>query len=430
MDAPASILIATTSLSILAAGIGAGWLVGGGLLAWRRMVGVAALALMGVGISTYLGIQHHPDMGASVCTVSATIDCDRVNRSAASELGGVPIAFIGTAYYAAACALALLAMMRPEKYRLAGHALLGTGALAVVYSLFLTWVSYTLGAICPFCVALYGINLLICGGGWLAVRETDVPTMAGIAGVIRGSDDGSRGPLVGVGIGALALCLWGYSTLGAPAADPADPTSLARLMERPKGALTLDGTEPMMGDPSAKYTVVEFADFQCPSCARIAPGMHELAADHPELKVLFKHYPISGLCNPLIEGPAHENACAAAAAAECARQQGRFWELSRLMFKNQSYLDADSLRFMVEQVGLDQAEFERCHADPATTVAVQTDIAHANEVGLSGTPTLFLQGLEGDAWVQVHHGPEDVAALITAHQEGREIPEPAGGGHH
>ncbi len=411
------------SLPLILGGIAAGWLVSGGLMWKDRRLGLAAAALMGVVVSLYLGVQHLDTAGASVCSVSSTFDCDKVNRSEWSELAGIPIALLGTGFYGAVLAVSLLGRFKPEGYGRAGSLVFLGGVLSVLYSLFLAWASVQLGAWCLFCISLYGVNLLILVGGWLT-RDPD-----GFGPAFAGKDDRSLGAMLTAGLVVFVGVMAWYNTQkgGAvaettQAVESGDTTAYGRLMESTEGPLELDGSEPVLGDPNAPYTVVEFADFQCPACAAVTPMMHDLVARNPNIKVMFKHYPLSGICNPQVQGDRHQDACRAAQAAECARLQDRFWDLSHLMFKNQTELDRDGIDFMVGQVGMDKAAFAACMDDPSTGTAVLADIQSAMSVGVHGTPSLFMQGTHGNQWLSLTAGPEGAELLVRAHASGVELP--------
>ncbi|MDP6933580.1 MAG: DsbA family protein, partial [Myxococcota bacterium] len=145
-------------------------------------------------------------------------------------------------------------------------------------------------------------------------------------------------------------------------------------------------------------------------------------ADNPDVQVRFKHYPISNECNDNVGGPGHERACAAAMATECARQQGRFWPYSRLLFKNQGNLDPEGLRFMADQVGLDLEAFAACTDSEAPLAVVKEDVRHAAQVGVHGTPALFLKGVTGEDWVRVRGGALEALVLIELHRSGEALP--------
>jgi protein-disulfide isomerase len=199
-------------------------------------------------------------------------------------------------------------------------------------------------------------------------------------------------------------------------------SAYGQLMEKALGPVALRGDEALLGDPNAPYTVVEFADFECPACAQVTPLVHELVARNPQVKVVFKHYPLSNICNSNIGREFHLNACRAAYAAECARQQGRFWDLTHLMMKNQTELDPDGINFMAGQVGLDIPTLTACMESPDTQERIRQDIAAATTAGVEGTPALFMKGTHGDEWVSLTAGPEGGELLLRAHLAGKELP--------
>jgi NhaA family Na+:H+ antiporter len=167
---------------------------------------------------------------------------------------------------------------------------------------------------------------------------------------------------------------------------------------------------------------VEWADYECPHCARTAVDLKKLAARTPDLKILFRHYPLSPKCNENVGRDMHEHACAAARAAVCAQEQGLFWELNEMMFANQQYLAPDDLSFMAGQVGLDVTALQECMDDPATADAVKRDVDAGNKAGIYSTPSLFLKGVHPDGWIKVSMGPEAIPFLLDAVREGRTLP--------
>lgn len=417
----ASLPVGAASLGAIVGGILGGWALSAGLAAWRRMAGVLAASLGGLGVSLYLGRQHHPSTPPSICNVDDVFNCDAVNSSAWSEVAGVPIAFLGAGFYAATAAVAALSLSGRPGHARAAHGVFGGAVVAVLYSAFLAFQSMQMGAWCLFCISLYGINLILLGAAGAEARAAGVPLLDGVKEAYFGKDDKSVGVMSTVGAVALIGAMVWYRGLG-PAAPPTaagGQVDYAAMYQMLPAAVELDGSEPVEGNPAAPYTVVEFADFQCPACARIADGMKELPKALPEVRVLFKHYPLSNVCNPLIDSAFHEHACGAAAAADCAGKQGKFWELNRLMFLNQQYLSPPDLQTMAAQIGLDLPAWSACLADPGTMAGISADVQAANAVGISGTPSVFLRGIAGDRWVKVPGGPGDVKVLVEAHKSGK-----------
>ncbi len=417
-----STVLATTAntASLLATAIGGGWCVAAALLAWNRLVGIGAAAAMGVGVSLYLGKQHHPAHAASICNVDELFNCDVVNTSQYSELFGIPIAFLGTAFYVGCLVLVALAGRSREAYARAGHLIALGGLLSLVYSVFLAYQSTVLGAFCLFCISLYGLNGIILGGGLWMVKASGVPFGAGVSEALTAKNDRSFGTMSTAGAVALVVAMLWYSRGLGPlpeAAATGAPVRVADLVEGPAPGAAMDGTEAIYGDPAAPYTVLEWADFECPHCGIVAPKLKELVNEHPDIRLVFRNYPLDNACNPNMQREFHKNSCTAAYAAECAQQQGKFWELTGLMFKNQAYLDPAGIETMAEQKGLDVAILLACMDDPATKAAVKADLAAGEAAGVTGTPALFLQGAHGEGeWVKLSAMPEQIADIVNQHK--------------
>src|SRR5438093_1453862 len=105
------------------------------------------------------------------------------------------------------------------------------------------------------------------------------------------------------------------------------------LPVRPLRELTA-GEEHVKGPEDAAITIVEFSDFQCPHCAEAFPELRKLLRSRSDVRLVFRHYPLDSSCNTSLPVPLHPNACLAAIAAECAGDQGRFWEYHDVLFEN------------------------------------------------------------------------------------------------
>jgi len=406
------------TLGTLMCAIGAGWLSCFGAGSLNRWLGLLSSGFLGLMVSLYLGVQHKGVSGKSICSVSQTFDCDKVNTSEFAELFDVPIAFLGSSFYAGVIVLAILCF-RGGVYKHAAHIIGVGGWVSIAYSAFLAYASVQIGAWCLFCISLYGLNGLVLYFALGGVRETEDALFAGAF---------SGGRSLNVFAGSAAIMLVGtmawYS--GGTTADtiPEGDTveDLAALFHGAEGPVTLDGTEPTYGSDTAKYQVVEFADYECPFCGRLFPDIHNLPKVDPDIQIVFKHYPLSGMCNEALSPDRHKFACGAARAADCANRQGLFWEYSAQMFKNQKDLDREGLMIMAKLVGVDQDALGRCMDDELTKEKVKTDIAHGEMAGVHSTPSLFLKGLYGSDWVTVSSGPKGVAKLVAAHKAGKTFP--------
>ncbi len=141
--------------------------------------------------------------------------------------------------------------------------------------------------------------------------------------------------------------------------------------------------DPFMGDANGKITIIEFSDFECPFCARVKPTIHKLIKEYKgQVKIVFRDFPLSF----------HSKAKLAAISAECANDQGKFWEYHDKLFDNQRALDRENLEKYAGELKLNVSEFKKCLDDPAKASEVDKDIADAKKLGVKSTPTFFING--------------------------------------
>ena len=142
-------------------------------------------------------------------------------------------------------------------------------------------------------------------------------------------------------------------------------------------------TGPARGPANAPVTIVEFADFECPYCARILPTLTEVMTKYGDkVRFVYRQYPLSF----------HANAEVAARASLCAHEQGKFWELHDGMYANQKGLAADQLKATAAGLGLDAQAFNECLDSGRFADEVAADLAAGTAAGVSGTPVLFVNG--------------------------------------
>ena len=141
---------------------------------------------------------------------------------------------------------------------------------------------------------------------------------------------------------------------------------------------------PVRGTPmGAEVTIVEFSDFECPFCREAHPALARVVRQFEgRVRLVFKNYPL----------PMHEHATAAAIAAVAAHKQGKFWEMHDLLFENQDALERSDLEDYADELGLDLERFRADLDDEETAAAVQRDRDLGREVGVRGTPSIFING--------------------------------------
>jgi predicted DsbA family dithiol-disulfide isomerase len=143
---------------------------------------------------------------------------------------------------------------------------------------------------------------------------------------------------------------------------------------------------PTAGKAGAAVTVVEFSDFQCPFCARFVPTLQRIKQDFGDrVEVVYRQFPLTSI---------HPNAFKAAEASLCASEQGKFWEIHDMMFGEQDRLSVRELKLMPGRLGMKQADFDACLDSGRYVEQIQNDLAEGNQAGITGTPAVFVNGIE------------------------------------
>jgi protein-disulfide isomerase len=166
--------------------------------------------------------------------------------------------------------------------------------------------------------------------------------------------------------------------------------------------------DPSLGPDCTPVTVIEFSDFRCPSCAAAQDTLREIREKYDEqIRIVFRDFPLSGEGTPSF---------LAAEAAECADEQGKFWEMHDIMFARQHRISGtDGLEDLAREIGLDTELFEACLASGKYTDEVKKDRADGEAYGVMGTPTFFVNGrmIVGGSTVSFEEAIDSILASQT-----------------
>jgi protein-disulfide isomerase len=172
-------------------------------------------------------------------------------------------------------------------------------------------------------------------------------------------------------------------------ASPPSPSVLGQEIP-PSQPAKVEGVsaddDPFLGSSEAPVTIVVFSDFQCPYCQSFAqesfPLIKKEYLETGKAKFVFRDFPLAF----------HEYAQKAAEAAECAQEQGKFWEYHDKIFENQRALEIANLKQHAQDLGLNQAAFENCLDSGQMAQEVKKDFEEGSRYGVEGTPAFFVNG--------------------------------------
>lgn len=351
-------------------------------IARARAIALLA-AIVGLGASVYLLVEYVTGQSGLCLTGSG---CDLVRASAFAYPLGIPMPLFGVGFYL----VAVFGVQRTlDPRRIGGLApaaiLLGLAAAGLAASTALTAIeAFVIRAFCSWClvqaaasVVLFGSALTMARGpgesndGGQSARRRHLATRltdADRSGLRRTGMLGGATTVLAVS-SMLAIGAIGHVSLG-----PVDGSSLA------------PASAPHAG--TGVVLVVEFADFQCPACAAMAPIMADLAAGN-ELTLVYRYFPLAQ----------HANGDSSARAAAAAGLQGAFWPMSERIYATQAAWEslnaADADAFFAAHaaaLGLDTARWGADYVSAEVAATIAADLSAGMTLGLSGTPTFFIDG--------------------------------------
>jgi protein-disulfide isomerase len=366
---------------------------------WRSAALLASI--VGAAASAYLLVEYVTGQPGLCLTGSG---CDLVRASDFAYPLGVPLPLIGLVFYLAAIWLTLAAPdARPVARIRADVALLGLAGAGAIASLVLTGLeAFVIRAFCSWCLVQAAASIALLAAALMAVRTQDDPPAAHSSRTRQQAArarDQERASLLRIGRAGGGVATVAVAALLAVGATGGTPT----VLPGPSGLAGADS--PRLG--SGPVEVFEFADFQCPGCAALAPIIAELASAN-EMTLVSRYFPLDSI---------HANADRSARAAAAAHEQGSFWPMSEALYARQdawkdlSGSDADAF-FMIlaGDLGLDTAAWQAAYQSAETTAVVDADRQAAVGMGLNSTPTLFIGGTQ-------YTGPfsaEGIRAAIAA----------------
>jgi len=159
--------------------------------------------------------------------------------------------------------------------------------------------------------------------------------------------------------------------------------SVRVLLDPPRVEVPIPASAPARGPETAPVTIVEFSDFQCGYCKRAHPAVEGLLAEYGDrVRFVYRDFALSF----------HDRAAPAAEAALCAGDQDKYWDYYNDLMKTPSDLSDEDLRTRAARVGLDEAKFDECVASDRHVEAVEASMRQGQSLGVTGTPTFFING--------------------------------------
>lgn len=359
----------------------------------KRHILYLILPFIGLLFSSYT-ISHHYSTKmqsgeAYRCNINATFNCDAVANSPYSELFNIPLGIYGAAYFLLLLVLLLIGISNTKSAR--------EHALAYTYSNIAgTGVSLLLGVISQLHIKAYCITCI--GVYVVCLIQTVMLLIQHRQFVFRGSfKELFQGLSTAALVLAAVIALHSFARPHIPTeVQTAQPEPLSQtVVQLPinKSRYVGNGEDYRFGADDAKVKVIEFADFQCPSCKRLGEQLALLKKEFGDrVLFVFKNFPLDKKCNRTMQHAGHPLACEIATLARCAGEAGKFWQYHDLAFAEQEQAKATSPANWAKQVGLSEQQIQTCKSSAWIIDKIKEDVELGIEASVQGTPALFING--------------------------------------
>ena len=373
-------------------------------------------ALVGLGASTAAAYVHYhllfdPNY-TSFCDVSTTVSCTQVYMSRYSTFYGIPVAIFGAIWFTLAALLAITSLTAGGEARESAPGyLFAASTLALAVVLYFEYVSFVvLKAVCVLCLTMAAavVALFFLSGSTTPFPMTTLPRRA--ARDLRALTTSPIALVVALlflGGAATTLAFFPRESATAPVETAATPAAAPAPPPAPSQAQTSEFEKYWEARPretlsvpaeGAKVLIVKFNDFQCPPCRNshlaYKPVLAKYVAEHPgQVRYVLRDYPLDAECNANVGNTIPPSACEAAVAVRLARTHNREEAMIDWIFDNQPMLTPELVKKAARDVG-QATDFDAKYA--STLESVRSDIALGHSLGVTATPTFFINGKKVD----------------------------------
>lgn len=372
----------------------------------KKWVLIAFLSsFVSVGLQGYLSKRSYELMAgkassSAVCNISAKVNCDSALLSPYAKVFNISVSNFGVSFNLALSFLLFLFLFGLFSSKLWRTSFVYLSGLLVLTSLTFMLIALAEDIYCPLCWSSYLASFITFGVLLLAFRR-DVFSQK-ITSFVK--EAWSQKHLIGFFIFVLGAALFLHIMF----MDRFDIKNQSKQFK----ALFLDwqadqvmewDTPPLLssGPKDAKMTLVEFADFTCPSCKRFTSEVKRFLETHKDVQFYFYAYPLDKVCN---KGMSHARgglACKLAKVAICGANQNKAWLIHDKIFERQtSFLKARThaskvqkwIQEIVKEAELDETLFNSCMKSPETQKTLLAQTALGARARVDGTPTFFVNG--------------------------------------
>lgn len=350
-------------------------------------------------MNTHYAFRYGVEGQKSLCSINETLNCESVSISPYSYFAGLPLATWGMAFHLAFLFLFALVFVQPaDNKNTRRNSLLrfikSFSLLSLIGSLVMGVISVTLmKTYCIFCISLYVLSII---NFLLLAIQKDVsflPNAQDIKSLFKSGEAG----LTAVLITLVTIPVVAYLAHDMETRDFKKKNSymIAEVIAEWEKAPEFTFTSPLVreGSTTPKFTIVEFADFECVHCKNAAHNLHSFVSAKSDIELQFYSFPLDASCNPALgAGTGSGKRCVLAKAVYCSEKQGKGWKAHTWIFDRFGSDENSQFEKMSKDLGLDHSALNACIASEDASQFILAQVTLGKAAKVEGTPAVYVNG--------------------------------------
>ncbi len=324
----------------------------------------------------------------SFCSVNDYIDCDGIAKTKFSHFLGIPLALYGLLFYIFIFGVSVFPFKKFNLFKSFNYPTSFICVLSVVsllLSIILAFISYAvIQKLCILCFATYFINLFI----FLTTRIDDKlinhinnfkkDTLSVLSDKVLGNFI-----IFGILCSIAVLTYTSHTNILISKPQKDFKTTVKLITET-------ENIGNLLGAKNPALIIKDYSDFECPYCATLNEYFIRLVKDFDNVMILHYDFPLSSGCNPYVKSDGHKYSCKAALYARAAKQQGKYWDMVSLLFKNQKNLSDENLLILAKSLNLDIIKLKSYVNNPKNLEKLKKEASKGVKMGINLTPTFYI----------------------------------------
>lgn len=361
-----------------------------GLIAFIGFITTIKLAII------YYESNYNPYALSSFCSINDLVDCDGVAKTTASQFLGIPLAYWGMFFYLFVLMLLFVDKLKNIKFlnflsvfKRPMSYISALGLISFAVSVYLAFDSvFILHKICILCFFTYILNTLIAliatdfeNGGFIkSVKDSFVDFLAGVK-------EYTLHFIIALLVGITFLT---YTTMANPFTPQVKKLkSIKTFLKMEVNPYAVSGNN--LGNPDAPIRVQLYSDFACPMCFAYNIMIHKAVKELGNVYIEPHNLPLDRECNKYLRKQVHKNGCRYAKYVVAAKNQGKYWDMSTLLFEHHPKNDEEAVQ-LAKKMGLNIDKFKQDIQSKETMKKITDDIDYAVSQGVVATPTIVIDG--------------------------------------